>query len=143
MRYTSVIFLLILGIILSGCYHAQITTGQAASSQVVEKPWASSFIGGLVPPQIVNVASECPSGVAKVETKLSFLNMVVSALTFSIYTPMHITVTCAATRAELPSDVNIIDLASSEVENDVRDQVFADAVSLSKTLNEPVFISFK
>lgn len=30
-----------------------------------------------------------------VETQVSFLNQLVGALTFGIYTPMHITVTCA------------------------------------------------
>lgn len=143
MKNQLLITTLLLSLFLTGCYHAQITTGQASSSQVVEKPWASSFIGGLVPPNVMNVASECPSGVAKVETKLSFLNLVASALTFSIYTPMHITVTCAASRAELPTDVKIIDVASSEIENNSLNQAFSEAVNLSKQLTEPVFISFK
>ncbi|MEJ2503824.1 MAG: Bor family protein [Gemmatimonadota bacterium] len=63
---------------------------------VVEEAWAHSFIAGLVPPSTVNVASECENGVARVETQHSFLNGLVAAITFSIYTPMQITVTCAA-----------------------------------------------
>lgn len=143
MKNTTIAILLVLGFILTGCYHTQITTGQAASSQVIEKPWASSFIGGLVPPEIINVASECPSGVAKVETKLSFLNMVASAFTFGIYSPMHITVTCAASSSELPFNIHIIDSKTTKVHTNQHTQVFIDAVSLSKKLNEPVFISFK
>lgn len=40
-------------------------------------------------------AARCPTGVAKVETQLSFVNMLVGFLTLSIYTPMDIRVTCA------------------------------------------------
>jgi hypothetical protein len=80
---------------LLGCYHATIDTGVAPSNRVIEKKWASGWIFGLVPPSTVATAAQCPTGVAKVETKLSFLNQLVSALTLSIYTPMAIRVTCA------------------------------------------------
>jgi len=82
-------------LVLSGCYHTQVTTGKRASSTVVEVPWAKSFINGLVPPDELNVEEECPNGVAKVETQLSFLNMVAHAVTFGIFSPMHLKVTCA------------------------------------------------
>jgi hypothetical protein len=40
---------------------------------------------------------------SKVETEHSFLNGLVGALTLGIYTPMHLTATCAAEpAAELP-----------------------------------------
>jgi hypothetical protein len=34
--------------------------------------------------------------VAKVETERSFLNGLVGAITWNIYTPMHVLVTCAS-----------------------------------------------
>lgn len=77
------------------CWHAIITTGRAESSTVVEKQWASSFVYGLVPPDPLDVTSQCKSGVAKVETVHSFLNGLVQFLTIGIYTPMDIKVTCA------------------------------------------------
>lgn len=87
---------LLIGMVaLLGCYHATIDTGVAPSSRVIEKKWASGWIFGLVPPSPTATAAQCPSGVARVETKLSFLNQVVSFLTLSIYTPMAIRVTCA------------------------------------------------
>lgn len=79
----------------TGCYHATIDTGRTPSTKVVEKPFASSWIYGLVPPDILDVASDCPNGVARVETRLSFVNQVVRVVTFGIYTPMSIKVTCA------------------------------------------------
>ena len=80
---------------LAACFHATIETGLTPSTQVLERKWASSWIYGLVPPKTVETASRCPDGVAKVETKRSFLNQVVEILTLGIYTPVDIRVTCA------------------------------------------------
>ena len=81
---------------LSGCFHAQVmVTDAEPSTKVIDDKWADSWIAGLVPPDIVDATEECEKGVSKVETRLSFLNQVVGALTFGIYTPMHIKVTCA------------------------------------------------
>ena len=86
---------------LSGCYHATVEVAPssgpvqqgAMSGQVIEKPWAHGFVYGLVPPKPV-ATGQCANGVAKVETKLSFLNMLAGAVTLSLYTPMSIKVTC-------------------------------------------------
>lgn len=79
-----------------GCYHAVVETGRPAGGTVVENKWAHSFLYGLVPPSEVNVAQQCGSGVSRVETQHSFLNMVANAVTFGIYSPMTIRVTCAS-----------------------------------------------
>lgn len=88
---------LIAGVVLatSACYHAVIETGRPAGPMIVTNNWAHSFIGGLVPPAVVNTAQRCPTGVSKVETQHSVANMLVQFLTWSIYSPMTITVTCA------------------------------------------------
>jgi|SRR5579859_7404315 len=81
----------------AACYHATIDTGLSPSTTIVEKPWAPSFIDGLVPPSTLETQAKCGArGVATVETQLSFLNLVVGAVTFGIFTPMSIKVTCAA-----------------------------------------------
>ena len=80
---------------LVGCYHATIDTGAKPSTVVIQKHWASGWVFGLVPPSAVSTMAQCPAGVAKVETQLSFANQLVSFLTLSIYTPMDIVVTCA------------------------------------------------
>jgi hypothetical protein len=87
--------LLAVVVVLAGCYRANIETGLPPGTQTIEQNWASSWVFGLVPPAVVETASRCPNGVARVETQLSFLNQVVSFLTIGIYTPMTITVTCA------------------------------------------------
>lgn len=80
----------------TGCYHAIIDTGRPPSGQIIERPWAMSFIYGLVPPPVVETAAKCPNGVARVETQWSFLNGLVNALTFGIVSPMDIRVSCAS-----------------------------------------------
>ena len=80
----------------TGCYHATIETGLPAGSQMVSNNWAHGWLWGLVPPSTVNTAKGCPNGVAKVETQHSFLNMLGSFITWSLWTPMQIDVTCAS-----------------------------------------------
>jgi Bor protein/Prokaryotic membrane lipoprotein lipid attachment site len=87
---------LTIAVALSGCYHATIETGLPPSPQTLEKKWASGWIYGLVPPSTIETMQRCPNGVAKVETQLSFTNQLVNFITFGIYTPMEIVVTCAA-----------------------------------------------
>jgi hypothetical protein len=80
----------------TACYHAVVDTGRSPSPQVIDRPWAMSYIAGLVPPPVAETASQCPGGVAKVETQHSVPNMLVSFVTFSLVSPMHVRVTCAA-----------------------------------------------
>jgi hypothetical protein len=112
------------------CYHATIETGAAPSTKVVQEDWAASWIGGLVPPDPVEIAGKCPNGASKVETQHSFLNMVANVLTLGIYTPMTITVTCGTgRRAELPAGLPI-GLPTVHGSSDVAASV-ADAAALS------------
>jgi hypothetical protein len=90
------------GFVLSGCYHvtvvhnkAGVTQQAAAAPVVVEKPFSHSFVYGLVAPAEVNVKDQCPRGVSKVETKQSFINGLVAGITYSLYTPLSVKVTCA------------------------------------------------
>ena len=87
--------LIVAAVALSGCYHVTVVSA-APSPTVVDKPWQHSFIAGLVPPAEINVKDVCPSGIAKVKTELSFVNMVANVVTSNIYSPMHTKVTCAA-----------------------------------------------
>ena len=83
-------------ITLTGCLHAVVQTGRPESQDVISIKWANGFLWGLRPPLIVETASRCTNGVAKVETQHSFLNGLATVLTLGIYTPMQIDVTCAS-----------------------------------------------
>lgn len=87
-------------VVLTGCYHVTVVHNkpgvmQQGAGTVVDKPFSHSFVAGLVPPAEVNVKEQCPRGVSKVETEQSFVNGLVAALTNSLYTPIHVKVTCA------------------------------------------------
>jgi hypothetical protein len=66
-----------------GCYRITVLHGTQpppSAATVVEYPWQHSWVFGLVPPAEINVGERCPKGVSKVETKVSFLNGLASAL---------------------------------------------------------------
>lgn len=144
MQSIKVIAFLACTLLLSSCYHAQITTGKQMSNEVIDNPWAHSFIFGLVPPKEVSVASQCSNGVAKVETQISFLNGLVSAITFNIYTPMHITVTCAAGGGMSELDADTENITVSDASND-QEVIRAIQTASEKAveLKKPVYVKFK
>ena len=124
-----------------GCYHATVDTGLPRSNRTIEKHWASSWIGGLVPPETVETAERCPDGVAKVETKQTFLNQVVGVITLGIYTPMYIEVTCAArgvTEDGNPPAVQVRPEATDEQKR----EALMEAAALSETRGGAVLVRF-
>lgn len=118
----------------SACYHAVIETGATAGTETLSVPWAHSFIYGLVPPKVVSAASTCPRGVAKVETQHTFLHGLVAAITWGIYTPMQIDVTCS-TGARSNDDATLS-------AGDDAAGALAKAVELARETGKPVFVKF-
>lgn len=136
MRRTLSLLTVAAAFVLSGCYHAVVDMGRPAGDVTISKPWANSFVYGLVPPPVTETAQQCKSGVAKVETQHSFLNGLVAGITFGLYTPMTITVTCARSGALAPGarmmDVGTTDAAAT----------FDAAIKLADKQGEPVFLRF-
>lgn len=113
MRSTTNFFLpavLATVLLLGGCYQAKITTNKAPGDKVVQKKWASSFLNGLVPATL-DVSDECPNGIASAERNFPFVNGLVSTVTFGIYLPQNIKVTCASggsmPKASMPSKTTL------------------------------------
>lgn len=126
-------------VLLSGCYHAIIETGRPAGSEIITNKWAHSFIYGLVPPQVVNTAARCASGVARVETQHSFLNGLAAAVTFGIYTPIQIDVTCATGgTASISPAAPTVKVESGRT----LQEALNEAIQLSSERNAPVFVQF-
>jgi len=120
---------------LTGCYHAVIQTGRPESTDVISVKWANGFVWGLVPPPMMETASRCTNGVAKVETQHSFLNGLAAAVTFGIYTPIQIDVTCAA-RGTASADVIKVEPGRTV------EQALIEAVRLSAEKDAPVYVQF-
>lgn len=140
-KYTWLL-LLFIPLTLTGCYHAQITTGLEASNEVYQQAWATSFIAGLVPPDIINAEQHCTNGVAKVETRHSFLNLVAQMITFSLYSPMEITVTCASASADMNIEGNTLELAKNSEEAVIK-STFEKAAEQAVDRQSPVYVTFK
>jgi len=81
-------------VVLGACYHTITTTNLTPGVQHTEA-WVPAFIAGLVPGK-VDAGKLCGGKpVQAVESEYSFLNLLVGAITSSIFTPMTVTVTCA------------------------------------------------
>lgn len=83
----------------TGCMHHRYYT----ESNVVptetpdyESNFTSHFVFGLVTPASsdVNVSEVCPNGMRYAEDKVTFLNGLVSGLTFNLYNPTKVRVWC-------------------------------------------------
>lgn len=127
--------------LLPGCYHATVETGATPSTTVIRKGFASGWIYGLVPPKTVEVASQCPNGVARVETQLSFVNQLVGFLTLGIYTPMEITVTCAEAAAMSSVAPAVVVPAGASLAE--RQAAVEEAAARAAETGGPVLISFR
>lgn len=121
---------------LTGCYHAVIQTGRPESTDVISIKWANSFLWGLVPPAVIETASRCTNGVAKVETQHSFLNLVADVITGGIYSPMQIDVTCAARGTASTEPVIKVEQGKT------MEQALSQAVMLSAEKEAPVYVQF-
>jgi hypothetical protein len=108
---------------------------------VLDKSFASSWIYGLVPPDIVSTAERCPDGVAKVETQHTFVNQLVGFLTLGIYTPMQIRVTCAA-RGSAAADAMAVPVVVKGAPLSAKRQAVSRAISRAGETRKPVYLQF-
>ena len=129
---------------LAGCYHARIETGLTPSSEVIDIPFAIGWVYGLVPPETVEASAQCTSGVAIVETEHSFVNQLVTMITFGIFSPMHIKVTCAS-----GSSMGANDMEDSEMNLSARAaseeviETFSRAADIAVAKDKEVFVVFE
>jgi len=137
MKYRTAIALA-LGLAVSGCFHQVVQTGRTPGPTVVKKPWTATWLWGLVPATPIDVTQNCPGGIATVETKQSFMNGLVGALTLGIFTPRDVTVTCATGTAR-GSGMQEFIVARSATQ-DERDKVLADAIAESARTQLPVLV---
>ena len=125
----------------AGCFHATIETGLQPSGQTIDQAWAHGFVFGLVPPSTVQTASACPNGVARVETRRSFLNQIVGGFTGGLYSPMHIRVPGAASGRAMLSESAQSVVASSAGFDDLQ-----SAIGIARTISleseAPVLVRF-
>ncbi|KAB2911003.1 MAG: hypothetical protein F9K40_01570 [Kofleriaceae bacterium] len=82
---------LIAGVLLAtGCYHVTTHTGRPPSA-MVQKKKAHMFLFGLVGHE-----SNAPCPPATIETQQGVVDWLLGAVSFGLYTPYSLTVTCAS-----------------------------------------------
>ncbi len=141
MRIVRSVALASLCVALVACHHATIDTGLEPSLRTIHEPWANSWIAGLVPPNTVETAEKCASGVSRVETQRTFLNGLVGILTLGIYTPMEIKVTCAASSAAAMPDQADVSIGEGASLAEVQ-LAFMQAADQAVEQRRPVFVQY-
>jgi hypothetical protein len=124
----------------SACHHQVIQTGRTPGPTVVHKPWTSTWVLGLVPAKPLDVSSQCPNGVATVETQRTFMNGLVALFTGIVWVPIDIKVTCAAGRASLDG-LDVINVARGASAEE-RDAAIMSAVHRSSRTGKPVGLTY-
>lgn len=123
----------------SACYRQVIQTGRTPGSTVIDKPWVPLFLWGLVAPTPIDVSTQCRTGIATVLTEMSFVNGLANLLTVGIFSPRHVTITCAAASGMRPGTEFYVDRHASQLE---REQVIMRAIEESDRTDRPVVVHF-
>jgi hypothetical protein len=88
-----------------GCYSTTIHTAPPGTPVgETHRVGATHFVGGVTSAEIDGTAPRiCPDGVASVRTWVSFGDWLLGWITFDIYTPNHVEVTCVRQAAAPPA----------------------------------------
>jgi hypothetical protein len=98
MRWPTSALLASILITSAACHRVIIDSGLEPSAEVHHEEWNMAHASAIYPAE-VDAREYCGGRWARVETKQSFLNGVVEALTFGIISPMDVRVVCADVRA--------------------------------------------
>ena len=125
-----------------GCFHQVVNTGRTAGSTQIDLPWVQGWLWGLVSPQPIETRAQCPSGVATVTTEMSFMNGLASVVTLGIFTPQHVTITCATGgTASLSKGATELTIPATATAQE-RSAVLTRAIELSAEQGAPVVLRF-
>ena len=125
----------------TACFRQVVQTGRAPSETIVQQKWVSTWIFGLVAATPIDARTNCPSGVATVETLTSFPNGLLSVLTLGIWAPQTVQITCASGTATLPKGIELVHVAASATDAQFADMLQRAAVR-SAQLDRPVAVQF-
>ncbi len=98
MRFKLFFLILAAAIFLTGCATQQmdLADGVPDGARAEHEEWQNFFIFGLAPVrQRVQAENYCPGGtIGRVETELTFLNGLLHAVTYGLYSPYTMRVYC-------------------------------------------------
>ncbi|MDH3522629.1 MAG: Bor family protein [Acidobacteriota bacterium] len=108
--------------------HTYVLGAGTLDDEIVYKHWHHHWLFGLIRPQLqekVDIDKLCPSGDAVIHQEASFANGIIDWLTFFIYSPTTVTVTCAGGEGDAMAAV---ELSADEVMAIASDPRFHEAV---------------
>ena len=79
----------------AACMNVTYVAKSRQPSAVVHEQKLTFFIGGLVGEQDIQAGQLCPGGVARVHTKHTFVDALLTGITLGIYAPRTAEITCA------------------------------------------------
>jgi hypothetical protein len=123
---------------LAGCFKQAVSTGLPPGTKVVDKPWTSTWIFGLIEAKPIDVRSDCPQGVATVLTQLTFMNWLGSVVTLGIWMPRSVTITCSGSTASLPVGARV--LAADATSAETFSESVRAAARLADASHAPVYL---
>jgi hypothetical protein len=125
----------------AACFHQIVNTGRTPSATVVDKQWVSTWLWGLVAADPIDARPSCPTGIAVVTTETSFPNGLVSFLTLGIWTPQHVTITCASGTAMLPAGTKEFSIPVDATAEE-RGEIITRAIEQSSETHATVVLRF-
>ena len=79
----------------SGCYNVTYISKTRMPAAVVQEEKMNFFIFGLVGEHDIQAGQRCPTGVAKINTTQTGVNILLTIITLGIYSPRTAKITCA------------------------------------------------
>lgn len=125
----------------SACFHQVVQTGLPAGTVVIDRPFVSTWIFGIVAAKELDLREQCPTGAATIETEQSFVNGLVGVVTLGIYTPQHVRVTCAAGSGTGAAPAAEVHVAADASESE-RADAFRRAAEQCIGMRVPVTVRF-
>ncbi len=94
---TRLLLLLVLGLGLTACYTTKMVYSELedAPKGEVHRMRQHTFIGGYFSPGTTDLSRVCPQGIREVKTQVAGAGLLIRWVTFGIWIPVRITVTCA------------------------------------------------
>jgi len=92
-------------LLLTGCFHFHyVNTAVPPAPAAQEESWHHGFLWGIVEASpAVPVSRICPNVFARVDSEESFVNGFLQVITWSIYSPQTVSVTCSGYGSAPPS----------------------------------------
>lgn len=83
-------------VVLSGCYNLKYYDSTVPGPGKTHEVWVDAFAAGLVTLGEMDLSDECPTGVYKMRSNHSFVDVLLTVVTLGIYTPVTVIYTCGS-----------------------------------------------